>query len=199
MDSSCPAGRPPSSSLARSRRSRSRRSRSDQGCYETTPHRAQVASSVAPKVCSNAITDVFARSGFIQLPTPPNLSMFFTARLDGPYNSFLRSGTGVGVTIDAAAANVDACHVTIEALSPDVGCSDMHGPFACGSGGFGIDQVTGGMVPAGSSAPSYTTPCPIVRPLICTLSYAPGSDNDAAVDELARRVQVALGPSGRVN
>jgi hypothetical protein len=33
----------------------------------------------------------------------------------------------------------------------------------------------------------------------CELSYAPGEDNDAAVDELARRVKVALGPSARVN
>jgi hypothetical protein len=31
------------------------------------------------------------------------------------------------------------------------------------------------------------------------MSYAPGADNDAAVDELARRVRVALGPTARVD
>jgi hypothetical protein len=34
--------------------------------------------------------------------------------------------------------------------------------------------------------------------LACKMSYAPGKENDAAVDELARRVQIALGGEGRV-
>ena len=41
--------------------------------------------------------------------------------------------------------------------------------------------------------------CPVVPSIMCELTPAPGADNDAAVDELARRVQAALGPSGRVN
>ena len=48
-------------------------------------------------------------------------------------------------------------------------------------------------------SPQTSSPCPIVRPVMCELSYAPGADNDAAVDELARRLQAARGPGARIN
>jgi hypothetical protein len=149
-----------------------------------------------PPDCVATITDVFARSGFIQLPTPPNMSMFFGARIEGPYNSFLRTGTGVGVTLRRGGESQSACQVTIEALSPDASCSDAHVPLACGHGA--MNPVTGDMIVAPTGNSSGSPPCPIVgAPLMCELSYAPGADD--AVDELARRVQDALGPSGRVN
>jgi hypothetical protein len=171
------------------------------GCYSTTPHRAQVASNVAPRDCTTAIRDVFARSGFIQLPTPPRMSMLFTARLEGPYSSFLRSGTGVGVTIDPARAAAGACDVTIEALSPDVSCPYANMASVCNNGTarVAMDPVTGSTLLASPQADVIGAPvCPTTA-LMCPLSYAPGADNDAAVDELARRVQVALGPSATVN
>jgi hypothetical protein len=34
---------------------------------------------------------------------------------------------------------------------------------------------------------------------MCDLSYAPGAENDAAIDELARRLQEALGARARVD
>ena len=69
------------------------------GCYSTTPHRVEVARTAAASECTDAISDVFARSGFIQLPTPRNLSMLFSARVGGPYSSFLSTGSGIGVTV----------------------------------------------------------------------------------------------------
>lgn len=171
------------------------------GCYSTTPHRAQVATRATVHECADAVTDVFSRSGFIQLPTPQNLSMFFSARMTGPYDSFLRTGAGVGVTLSQEAGTAGLCHVTIEALSPDANCADEHVPLMCNSGAFGMTSMYAntGASPMGGNGTAgvQTEPCPIVRPLMCDLSYAPGSD--AAVDELARRVQAALGPSGQVN
>jgi hypothetical protein len=167
------------------------------GCYATTPHTAHVASSAEPRSCTSAIADVFSRAGFVQLATPPNVSMFFSPQLTGPYSSFLRSGTGVGVNIDSESAGAGVCNVTLEALSPDVNCPEMHEPLSCGGGG-GMDEVTGMRTWLGTGNASGSPPCPIVRTPTCKLSYAPGEDNDAAVDELARRVQVALGGEGHV-
>ena len=123
--------------------------------------------------------------------------MFFAARTGGPYNSFLTTGSGVGVTLRQENGDDGTCRVTIEALSPDPSCSDVHGPFACQGGA--MDATTGAVVVATAGNGSGSPPCPIVRPLICDLTSAPSTDNNAAVDELARRVQVALGSSGRVN
>jgi hypothetical protein len=165
------------------------------GCYSTTPHRAQVATKAAATECTDAIHDVFSRSGFIQLPTPRNLSMLFGARVGGPYSSFLSTGSGIGVTVHHDVDGAGLCRVTLEALSPDVGCAGSDtGP----SGTLNCQRQ--GMPP---ESPFYggTTqnPCPVVPPAMCQLTSAPGVDNDAAVDELARRLQAALGPSGRVN
>ncbi|HVR02672.1 MAG TPA: hypothetical protein VMT47_11110 [Polyangia bacterium] len=170
------------------------------GCYSTTPHRAQVATRATVHECADAVTDVFSRSGFIQLPTPRNLSMFFSARMSGPYDSFLRTGAGVGVTLSQEAGTTGLCHVTIEALSPDANCADEHVPMMCNSASFGLTSMsanTGSTIGGTGIAEVQTAPCPIVRPLMCDLSYAPGSDGD--VDELARRVQAVLGSRGRVN
>jgi hypothetical protein len=169
------------------------------GCYSTTPHRAQVARMVAASECADAISGVFARSGFIQLPTPRNLSMLFSARVGGPYSSFLSTGSGIGVTVHHDDDAQGFCHVTIEALSPDAGCAgDGTGP----SGTLNCQRQGAPSTPAalgyGVSA-SNDLLCPVVPSLMCELTSAPGADNDAAVDELARRVQAALSPSGRVN
>jgi hypothetical protein len=187
-------------------------------CYSTTPHRAHVASKATPRDCTFAARDVFARSGFVQLPPPAHLSMFFWPRIEGPYRAFPRTGAGVGVTIDPADQAAGSCRVTLEALSPDVDCpgsaTGPSGTLSCqrpGASAAATPNVYGG----GASAP---IPCPVVttfpgpsdpslvafgpRPIVastCQLSYAPGADNDAAVDELARRVRAALGPGGRVN
>jgi hypothetical protein len=171
------------------------------GCYSTTPHRAGVDVIAKPEACADIVRDVFARSAFIQIPGPPNLSMLFSPRMSGLYSPFLATGVGVGVVI----AQVDAatCHVTLEAVSPDVSCPEMHGPLTCG----GMGQVrtpavlgAGPEVPRGdylSAGPS--TRCPTLPPLTCSLSYAPGASNDAAVDELARRLRERLGPLARVD
>lgn len=168
------------------------------GCYSTTPHRAQIATKATPRDCAEAISDVFTRSGFIQLPTPPKLTMFFATRTAGPYSSFLSTGSGVGVTLRHEHSNESVCHVTIEALSPDVGCpGSQTGP----SGTLNCRRLgePGSPIVGISYGASYETPCPVVPGPMCELSYAPGADNDAAVDELARRLQAALGPSARVN
>jgi hypothetical protein len=165
-------------------------------CYSTTPHRATAGTQVASGDCAATITDVFARSGFVQLPTPAHLSMFFGARMAGPYSSFLRTGSGVGVTIDPADQAAGSCHVTLEALSPDVGCP---GGQAGPSGTLNCQRLDAPGSPTGGYGVTSGMPCPTVPLLACELSYAPGADNDAAVDELARRVQAALGPNGRVN
>jgi hypothetical protein len=164
------------------------------GCYSTTPHRAQVASNVATHDCTAAIGDVFTRSGFIQLPTPPRLSMLYGARTSGPYSPFMTTGAAVAVTI--APNNGGACHVTIEAVSPDADCVPNVG---------GVTGTTNCRPQGEPAAPPYPNgtfagpACPTVPVQVCELSYAPGADNDAAVDELARRLQAALGPSARVN
>ncbi|HEX4404263.1 MAG TPA: hypothetical protein VH560_05510 [Polyangia bacterium] len=171
------------------------------GCYSTTPHRAQVASAAAPKECSAAIVDVFTRSGFIQLPTPLNLSMLFGPRIAGQYTSFMRTGAGVGVTI-APLAPGGECHVTLEALSPDVTCPAAFGNLSCDgtSGSVAMNAVNGDTYPmAASRMGTSSGPCPMSAPLMCDLSYAPGEDNDAAVDELARRLRVALSPAARLD
>jgi hypothetical protein len=165
------------------------------GCYSTAPHRAQFVTQATPRACSAAIDSFFAGSGFIQLPTPPHLSMLFTARVSGPYTSFLRTGSGVGVTVNEGGASSETCNVTLEALSPDVNCADVHAPLSCvgPSGGVSMDAVTGSNVslpPGGNQSPRMT--CPTVAPVMCELSYAPGADNDAAVDDLARRLHTAL-------
>jgi hypothetical protein len=163
------------------------------GCYSTTPHRVQVATQAEPVDCTNAITDVFSRSGFIQLPTPAHLSMLFAPRTSGPYSSFLSTGSGIGVTVkhDNAAGT---CHVTLEALSPDVDCpgSDS-GP----SGTLNCQRP--GAPTQGPSGDTNVPLCPVVPVASCELTSAPGGDNDAAVDELGRRLRAALGPSSRVN
>jgi hypothetical protein len=174
------------------------------GCYSTTPHRVQVANATQtePRECTRAITDVFSRAGFVQLPTPPHMSMFFAVRVSGPYTSFMRMGGGVGVTIAPTASVAGTCQVTLEALSPDVGCSDAFQPASCldSSGQATMNSVTGQVFPGpgGHDIVGGLGPCPSV-PSMCMLSSAPGSDNDAAVDELARRLQAALGPRGVVN
>ena len=164
------------------------------GCYSTTPHRAQFATQATPKACSAAIGDFFANVGFVQLPTPPRLSMLFTARVSGPYTSFLRTGSGVGVTVNEGHADSETCDVTLEALSPDANCADAHSPLSCvgANGSVMMDAVTGNTVslPPGGNGP--LSACPIVAPVTCELSYAPGDDNDAAVDDLARRLHAAL-------
>jgi hypothetical protein len=165
------------------------------GCYATTSHKAEVALNVAPRACTNVVAGVFADAGFKQVPTPPRMSMLFAAKTSGLYDSFLTTGTAVGVTV-VQGMGADTCHVTIEAVSPDVNCPEMHGPLRCGYGG--MDEVTGTRTYIGPISPG-SPPCPIVRPAVCELSNAPGEANDHAVDELARRVQSALGPTSTVN
>jgi hypothetical protein len=171
------------------------------GCYSTTPYRVQVATRAAAGECVDAVTDVFSRSGFIQLPTPWNLSMLFAARTGGPYSSFLSTGSGIGVTVrhdengENGGNGEGMCRVTLEALSPDAGCpgsdSGPSGTLNCQRQGIPPEPPGyGGMT---------QSPCPVVPAPICELTSAPGADNDAAVDELARRVQAALGSHGRVN
>jgi len=163
------------------------------GCYSATPHHAQVASSASPRECSAAIVDVFARSGFVQVATPPKMSMLFTARVTGPYNSFLSTNTAVGVTFRQG---TETCDVTIEAVSPDVDCP---APLNGTSGTLNCQRADMPLLVTPNAASSATVPlCPIVPQPNCELTYAPGADNDAAVDELARRVQLALGGEGRV-
>jgi hypothetical protein len=177
------------------------------GCYATTPHKAEVASQASSQAdCAKTVGEVFDRSGFVQLPAQPHWSMFFAVRTAGPYTSFLRTGAGVGVNVNQAGEGAGTCHVTIEALSPDANCPDGHTPLACDgpNGGIWTNAVVGGPGVADTARPPLTgatrTPCPVVPPLAgCEMSYAPGADNDAAVDELARRVRAALGPTARVN
>ena len=169
------------------------------GCYSATPHRAQIASNAAPRECSVAVADVFARSGFIQVATPPKMSMLFTARTSGPYSSFLSTNTAVGVTLSQG-LGADTCEVTIEALSPDVDCP----PPPNGTSGTLNCQPLNAPWPVPRDGAIYgpspqMATCPVVPQPNCPLTYAPGADNDAAVDELARRVQLALGTEGHVN
>jgi hypothetical protein len=169
------------------------------GCYSATPHRAQVASNAAPRECSAAVADVFARSGFVQVATPPKMSMLFTPRTSGPYSSFLSTNTAVGVTLRPG-LGADTCEVTIEALSPDVDCppppNGTSGTLNCQRQDSPMHLTPNG--PGFGASPSMSA-CPTVPQPNCPLTYAPGADNDAAVDELARRVQVALGSEGHVN
>jgi hypothetical protein len=165
------------------------------GCYSTTPHRAEVWTPAAANVCTATISDVFQQAGFIQLPTPPRVSMFFAPRTAGPYHSFLNSGAGVGVTFSSGEVADGACHLTLEALSPDVGCAareiDPYGAWDCHTTNTdGSTQFT--------NSSGVTAPCPVVASNSCTLSYAPGTDNDSAIDELARRLRVALGAHASV-
>jgi hypothetical protein len=170
-------------------------------CYATTPHVAQVSTaSQADANCAvttDAIRDVFARSGFVQLPRRGQLSMLFGARTGGPYSSFLTTGSGVGVNVERATDGT--CHVAIQAVSPDASCP---GNEVDSSELMGCQQQGAPSTPVRLS-PSFAAPsgrlCAPLPTLTCELTYAPGADNDAAVDELARRVQAELGARGRIN
>jgi hypothetical protein len=156
-------------------------------CYSSTPHRAEVKTAATTKECASAVGEVFERSGFVQLTTPPNVSMFFVPRTSGPYHAFMNSGAGIGVTMSELDGK--GCHVTLEPMSPDVGCSsrDMSPYEDWGCHTTGNDGST-----PFTSALGSRQPCPVVPTNSCQLSYAPGADNDAAVDELARRLRLAL-------
>jgi hypothetical protein len=168
------------------------------GCYSTTPHRAEIATPATPNVCEATIRNLFAQSSYIQLPSPPHVSMFFAPRMRGPYTSFLEFGTGVGVTINEQAAAEGTCQVTIEALSPDAGCGNNYdSPSMVSCQNDRAHPFGGPMV--GPYIQPTTPPCPVTPPLACELSYAPGAENDAAVDELARRLQAALKPPAPIN
>jgi len=168
------------------------------GCYATTPHRAEVASSSTPSRCATMVADVLTRSGFVQVARPPQLSMLFAARTTGPYSSFLTTGSGVGVMLTGNDVGSGWCHVTLEAVSPDASCPATLGGT---SGTLNCQKATdptpvvGGLGGQVSAQPL----CPTVPQAMCELTYAPGAENDAAVDELARRVQLALGPAATVN
>jgi hypothetical protein len=168
------------------------------GCYSTTPHRAEIATPATATVCETTIRNLFAQSAYVQLPSPPHVSMFFAPRMRGPYTSFLEFGTGVGVTINAEAAGNGICQVTIEALSPDAGCGNNYDSPSMVSCQDARAHPFASAPPAATGAPAHLMPCPVTPPLACELSYAPGAENDAAVDELARRLQAALKPPAQI-
>ena len=161
------------------------------GCYETTPHRVEVAARVAAPDCTATIAGVFAGAGFVQLPSPTRMSMFFAPRGVGASRSGLGSIAGVSVTIADAAAVGGECRVTLEALSPDPSCPG--GALSVGGRSALCDASSG----AGVS--SALPRCGSMPPMTCELTSAPGPDNDAAVDDLARRLRAALGPRSRVD
>jgi hypothetical protein len=173
------------------------------GCYATTPHVAEVAvpgrADAGCSAATDAVQEVFARSGFVELPPRGHVSMLFGARTRGPYTSFLTTDSGVGVTVHRSEED-GTCHVAIEALSPDASCP---GSAAGSSGAINCQRPQDSSAPSyayyGPSAASAERLCPPVPVFTCDLTYAPGEQNDAAVDELARRVQAELGSRGRVN
>jgi hypothetical protein len=150
-------------------------------CYSTTPHRAEVASAADAQTCARAVGDVFAQSGFVDLPAPAPYSMLFGARWSGEYNSYLANDTAVGVVFAENASSPGSCRVILEAVSSDPSCESPSSPTLWRSPLWD---------PAGPSFPGVRT--------YCKLSYAPGEHNDAAVDELARRLRVALGAQASV-
>jgi hypothetical protein len=159
------------------------------GCYESTPHRVQVASA-SPATCAPVITQVFAQAGFVQLSTPRGLSMFFAARSGGPFDSFLRTGAGVGVTFAReSSVGTPGCDFALEALSPDVSCP--------GAERYGASMAPDAVLARRPSAANWVVPDPMNGTALCDFTSARSPDNDAAVDELARRVRVALGPGTR--
>jgi hypothetical protein len=169
------------------------------GCYATTPHRAEVALNAPPQDCSAKVAGVFGASGFVQVSAPPKFSMLFAARTSGPYTSFLTTDTGVGVTVEQG-LGAETCHVTLEAVSQDVNCpgslNGVSGTVNCHRISEPAPVERASLYDVGVSVQS---PCPSVPQPMCELTYAPGAQNDAAVDELARRVQDALGPTSTVN
>jgi hypothetical protein len=157
------------------------------GCYETTPHRVEVAARVASPDCAATVRGVFAGAGFVQLPSPPRTWMLFAPSGAGPSSSLRTSGAGVGVTFSGSEGQSDDCHVTLEALSSDASCPKSQsvggGPVMCGG-------------PVLRMAPAQ---CLVAPEMMCQLTSAPSPDNNAAVDDLARRLRVALGPKSRVD
>lgn len=167
------------------------------GCYATTPHRGEAASNAGARSCAEAVIEVFSDSGFAALAAPPDLSMLYEPRASGSRGASMSAGAAVAVKIGAPAGAAGSCHVTLEAVSPDVDCpapqSSMFSEPRC--------QARNVSQPAPPIASGeYLVPeCP-ARPVVaCKLSYAPGAQNDAVVDELARRLQSALGPTGSVD
>jgi hypothetical protein len=157
------------------------------GCYETTPHRVEVAARVSSTDCAAAVRGVFAGAGYVQLPSPPRTWMLFSPRQTGAYSSQARSGSGVGVTYAGSEADPDDCHVMLEALSSDANCA-------------GTEQLSGVSTMCGGKLDrTWPAECLVGPEMTCELTSAPSPDSDAAVDDLARRLRAALGPRTRVN
>ncbi|HVZ74654.1 MAG TPA: hypothetical protein VHJ20_19865 [Polyangia bacterium] len=154
------------------------------GCYSTTPHRAEVRTAATDDSCRTAVADVFEAAGMVRRPPPPGQSLFYGPRLAPSNGSREMSGAGIGVTVAEGELAAGRCHVTLEALAPDSSCPPgAVAPLAAGTGPWALPPVV-------------TSPIP---PQSCEITYAPGNDNDAAVDELARRLREALGAHAQVD
>jgi hypothetical protein len=162
------------------------------GCYSSTPHRVQIVSGATPNECWSVVGAVFTDAGFSRkMPTPPNLSMLFGARTSNPDGFGVRTSSAVGVMIRDGAPSGPSCKVTLEMISPDVDCTAS---VNLGAGVATCQPPSSAQPSPPLSSGQYLVPvCPPTPVHNCKLSYAPGAENDAAADELARRVQVALG------
>jgi hypothetical protein len=149
-------------------------------CYSTTPHRAEIASPAPSHDCLSAVANVFEDAGYVRRSPPPGLSFFYGP----PFVSSRVSESGIGVTVPQDELEQGRCHVILEALSPDASCSPAaEASLTAGTGAWAVP-------------PRLVSPPP---PRACNLSYAPGAENDAAVDDLARRLRIALGATAQVD
>jgi hypothetical protein len=166
------------------------------GCYATTPHRAEVTAPRERAVCDSAVGDVMTRAGLVPLTPPPRYSMLFGPRTSTPSAAPDKPAlTGIGVVVREAARGADrGCSVTLEAVSTDASCPTVEPPecytqYTRAPSQFGTPPYSA----AGSSnAPGACG----LGPLTCEMGEVPGLES--TVDDLARRVRDALGPTARV-
>jgi hypothetical protein len=140
------------------------------------------------------VGDVFTRAGWVLLPPPPGLTYLFAPRTTGPFFAKLRTGSAISVTLTQEGdADDSVCRVVVEAVAPDPSCPEDE-PIECLNPNLPMASAP----PPASDSTNYSMQCRPWPPM-CPFTAAPTPQNDAMVDELARRIRTALGETGHVN
>jgi hypothetical protein len=117
------------------------------------------------------------------MQTPNGFTAFFAPRGGVGELQRRRAGFGVGVVVHEGFAEGGGCRVVLEALSTEASCPEVEST-ECSS------MRSAWEAPTLRSCQSDVT--------TCQMSSAPGAENDAFVDDLARQLRETLGSTASV-